>query len=329
MQESCVNTLDLNWKNAWIKKSTILDKYLRDLIVMERAIRDGRPFIFSQLPVKSENYKPIDIARLTMAPFYYSFSWWEEREKRGKRGHHKNSNFANNFRIAIHIYGHLSASMHRFFYIPPFPSAIAHRAANLVPLVNRATGSACCENNGSPLVSSSNLDIFSAAKPLYERSRLAKSRHIFRALSSPGTSANGRVCGRKMRDGLVNFHEEGSFSVWPHSHRDYIYPQIFIYSVRFRDTSLIIARAFLIRRDVPLYAVYTYPPRVHSERWCLRALVALFLLFHVLLGSSRPRRVTVKILISRAPPIRRRARISGRLPASSGFTRRDLRVTQF
>lgn len=42
-----------------------------------------------------------------------------------------------------------------------------------------------------------------------------------------------------------------------------------------------------------------------------------------------PRDVTVKILISRVPPIRRRARISGRLPASSGFTRRDLGVTQF
>lgn len=43
----------------------------------------------------------------------------------------------------------------------------------------------------------------------------------------------------------------------------------------------------------------------------------------------RPHRLTVKILISRAPPIRRRARISGRLSASSGFTRWDLGVTQF
>lgn len=162
-----------------------------------------------------------------------------------------------------------------------------------------------------------------------------------------------------MRDGPVNFQTKVWRSSFSSAARmrgtDSIYRTLIASNIyllrplvvtRYGRAPLIIACARVLRRALLIRATSLYlavhavcihilrtqgPMMFTGEKAASRPLQAR--------GSSRspprarlirpPRDVTVKILISRAPPIRRRARISGRLPASSGFTRRDLGVTQF
>lgn len=196
-----------------------------------------------------------------------------EREEGGggrrKRGRYKNSNFANSFRIARHTFDdHLSASIHRAFYIsrPPFATETAIVARLplriLVPLVNPPVTAPRLAARVAKI-----MDLPVSLGRIYSRPREnpeRKSRHIF-APSLPHriyiyvyiypTDVSARAEEIWAMVSLISKRERYvRFAV---ASRDSIYPQKYLFTPsRFRDTSLIIARfirhAFLIRRDVPL-----------------------------------------------------------------------------